>query len=95
MIGQAAQASTNAAPDVASGTNRVTLGPRPRGTAAEGGGSKAEMTDVEEKEAMGETEDVTMTETVNTTTTETGTETETGAPAAHDQSDSAQLPQVV
>jgi len=73
----------------------VTLGPRPRGTAAEGGGSEAEMTDVEEKEATGETEDVTMTETANTTATETGTETESGAPASNDQSDPAQLHQVV
>jgi len=74
----------NAATDVASGTNRVTLGPRPKGTAAEGGGSEAEMTDVEEKEATGETKDVTMTETANTTATETRTETETGAPALND-----------
>jgi len=74
-IGQAGQASTNAATDVASRPSRVTLGPRPRGTAAEGGGSEADMTDVEEDEAMWETDDFTMTETANTTATGTGTET--------------------
>jgi len=92
-IGQ--RASTNAATDVASGTNRVVLGPRPKGAAEEGGGggSEAEMEDVGEKEATGEAEDVTMTETANTTATETeiGAETELGALATNDQSHPAQL----
>ena len=35
------------ATDVASGTNRVILLPRPRGTVAAGGGNEAEITDVE------------------------------------------------
>jgi hypothetical protein len=52
----------------------------------EGGGSKAEMVDVGEKEATGESEDLMMTETVNTTATETeiGAETEMGALATND-----------
>jgi hypothetical protein len=37
----------NAAPDVASRTNRVMLSPRPKETAAVVGGSKAEMMDEE------------------------------------------------
>ena len=94
-IGQAGRASTNVATDVASGMKRVMLGPRPRGTAADGAGSEVEMTDVEEKEATGETEDVAMTETANTTATETETETETGAPASNDYCDPAKLRQVV
>jgi len=60
----------------------VALGRRPKGTAAEGGGSEADMADVEKKEATGEAEDVTMTETANTTATEIGTET--GAQATND-----------
>jgi len=86
MIGQ--RASTNAATDVASGTNRVVLGPRPKGAAeeGEGGGSEAEMEDVGEKEASGEAQDITMNETANTTATETkiGAETEMGALATND-----------
>jgi len=65
----AGRATTNAATDVASGTNRVMLGARPREPTAEGWGSKEEMTDGEEKEATGERKDVTMTETANPTTT--------------------------
>ena len=38
MIGQAGQASTNAATDVAFGTKRVVIGPRHGRIAAEGGG---------------------------------------------------------
>jgi hypothetical protein len=81
-IGQAGQAPTGATTGVVSGTNRVALGPRPKAAAAEGGGSEAEMADVEEKEATGEAEDVTMAETANTTATEIGTET--GAQATSD-----------
>ena len=54
---------------MASGTNRVALDPRPKRTAAEGGGSEGEMVDGEEKEATGDAEDVTMPETANTTAT--------------------------
>jgi hypothetical protein len=86
IIGQ--RASTNAATDVASGTNRVVLGPRPQGAAEEGGGggSEAEMENVGEKEEPGEAEDVTMTETANMTATEPeiGAETEMGALATND-----------
>jgi hypothetical protein len=86
IIGQ--RASTNAATDVASGTNRVVLGPRRKGAAEEvgGGGSEAEMEDVGEKEATGQAENVTMTETANTTASETeiGAETEMGALATND-----------
>ena len=81
-IGQAGQAPTGTTTGVVSGTNRVALGRRPKGTAAEGGGSEADMADVEKKEATGEAEDVTMTETANTTATEIGTET--GAQATND-----------
>jgi len=81
-IGQAGQAPTGATTGVVSGTNRVALGPRPKGTAAEGGVSEGEMADVEEKEATGEAEDVTMTENANTTATAIGTET--GAQATND-----------
>jgi len=94
-IGQAGQASTLTATDVASGTNRVVLGPRPEGTAAEGGGSEVEMADVEEVEAMAEVEDVTMTEPANTTATESGSETPVGALATSDSSVPAQLRWVV
>jgi len=52
------------------------LGSRPRGTTVEVGGSQAEMTDVEEKKATGDTEDSTMTDTTNTSATDTGIETE-------------------
>jgi len=51
-----------------------------------GGGSEAEMAVMEDKEAIGEAEDITMTETANMTATETeiGTETEMGARATND-----------
>jgi len=85
-MGQSVRAFTNAATDVASGTKREVLGPRPKGAAAEGGGSEAEMADVEDEVAMWEAEDISITETANTTATETatGTETEMGVLAANE-----------
>ena len=65
---------------MASKTNGVMHGPRPRGTAAQGGGGREEeMTDVEEMEAMGETEESTMSKSASTTAAETANEAETGA----------------
>ena len=78
MPGTARQAPTSEAMHMATGTNRVVLGPRFRGgSAAEGGCKEEEIADVEEEEATGEARDVMMTETetetetVNTATTET------------------------
>jgi len=61
-IGLAGRAPARAARDMATGSNRVVLGPRPQGV-AEGGGDEEEMADVEEEEAAGEARDVTMAET--------------------------------
>jgi len=88
-LGSAGRASENAATGVASGTNRMMLGHRPKGSAKEGGESGAELVDAEVEEATGEAEDVTM--TASATTAVTATETETGAPATNDWSDSARL----
>jgi len=74
-IGQAGEPPTEATTVVESGTNRVALGLRPKGTSADGGGSDAEMGEVEEKEVTGEAADIMMTETVNKTATEIGTPT--------------------
>ena len=86
QLGQAGRASRNAATDLASGTNRVALGPRAKGTTAKVGGSEAEMADVQEKEATGEAEDVMMTKTANTTAIETEIRTgnDMGALATND-----------
>jgi len=94
-MGLAGRASTNAASDVASGTNRVVLGHRPKDTAKVGWGSEAELVNGEEEEALGEVEDVTMTEIAPTPATETGTQTETRTLATNDLSDPAQLRYVV
>jgi len=74
---------------MASGTNRVVLGRRPRGgAAAERRSEEEKMTDVQGEEATGEGRDVVMTETetANTpvTATETQTETQAGALATND-----------
>jgi hypothetical protein len=86
--GLAGRAPKGEAMNVATGTNRVVLGLRPRGAAADGGSEEEEMADVEEEEATGEARDVTMTETeieiATTTATETETETEAGALATND-----------
>jgi hypothetical protein len=86
MIGQ--PASTNAATGEASGTNRVVVGPRPKGAAEEGGGrgSEAEMVEVWDKEATWEAEDITMTESANITATVNAicAETEIGPLATND-----------
>ena len=66
---------------------------RPKGTAKERRGSGAELVDAEEQEEMGEAEDITMTESA--TMAATGTETEAGGRATNDQSDVAQLRQVI
>ena len=72
---------------MATGSNRVVLGPRPQGV-AEGGGDEEEMADVDQEEAAGEARDVTMaeteTETATRTATDTETEIETGALATND-----------
>jgi hypothetical protein len=86
-IGLAGRAPARAARDMATGSNRVVLGPRPQGV-AEGGGDEEEMADVDEEEAAGEARDVTMaeteTETATRTATDTETEIETGALATND-----------
>jgi len=74
---------------VALGTNKAILGHSTEGTIKVEGGCGAEMVDSEDKEATGETEDVTMTECE--TMAPTATETETGAPATNNWSDPAQL----
>ena len=83
-IGLAGQASNNVASNIASGTHRVVLGQRPKGSAIDGGQSKAELVDAEKGEAIGEVEDITMTEIATTAVTATGTETETGALVTND-----------
>jgi hypothetical protein len=74
---------------MATGTNRVVLGRRPRGgAAADVGSEEEEMTDVQGEEATGEARNVVMTETKTATTaataTETETETEAGALATNE-----------
>jgi len=89
-IGLAGRAPLSAAQDMATGSNRVMLGPRPQGVAEGGGDEEEEMADVdeEEEEAAGEARDVTMaeteTETATRTTTDTETENGTGARATDD-----------
>jgi hypothetical protein len=61
---------------MATGSNRVVLGPRPQGV-ADGGGDEEVMGDVDEGEAAGEARDVTMAETETETATRTATDTET------------------
>jgi len=73
---------------MATGSNRVVLGPRPQGV-AEGGGDAGEMADVDEDdEAAGEAADVMMAEaeaeTATRTATDTETEIETGSLATND-----------
>jgi len=100
-IGLAGRAPTSAAQDMATGSNRVMLGPRPQGVAEGGGDEEEEMADVdeEEEEAAGEATDVTMAETEIDTVTRTATDTETeigtGARATDDLSDPAQLRKVI
>jgi hypothetical protein len=55
-------ASANAATGVASGSNRVMLRHKPKGTGKAAGGSGAELVVAEEEEATGKAEDITMTE---------------------------------
>jgi len=75
----AGRAPTSAAQDMAMGSNRVMLGPRPQGVAEGGGDEEEEMADVdeEEEEAAGEAGDVTIAETETETATRTPTDTET------------------
>jgi hypothetical protein len=68
---------------MATGSNRVVLGPRPQGV-AEGGGDEEEMADVDEEETAGEARDITMAETETETATDTETVIETGALATND-----------
>jgi len=97
----AGRAPTSAARDMATGSNRVVLGPRPQGVAEGVGDEEEEMADVdeEEEEGVGEATDVTMAETESETATRTATDTETEigmrARATNDQSDPAQLRKVI
>ena len=100
-IGLTGRAPPSAALDMATGSNRVMLGPRPY-RVAEGGGDEEEgMADVDEEEerAAGEAGDITMaeteTETATWTATDTDTEIGTGARATDDWSDPAQLRKVI
>jgi hypothetical protein len=70
------RAPARADQDMATGSNRVVLSPRPQGV-AEGGGDEEEMADVDNKEAAGGTRDVTMAETGTETTTRTAPDTKT------------------
>jgi hypothetical protein len=74
--------------NIATGTNRVVIGLRPREAAADVGSEEDEMADVEEEETTGTARDVTMTATAieiaTMTATETETETEVGALATNE-----------
>jgi len=85
-LARRSSANANAASDVASGTNRVVLGHRPRGIVTYGGRSEAELelVDVEEEGTMAEIEDITMTDIATTAGTLTASETATGALATND-----------
>jgi hypothetical protein len=101
QMGIAGQAPRTAAQDIATGSNRVVLGPRPQRVADGGGDEEEEIADVdkEEKGAAGYARNLTMaeTETVTATRTVTDTETEIGteAPAAAEYRDPAQLRKVI
>ena len=90
--GTSGLASMSDAAHMATGTNRVVLGHRPRGGRAADGGRK-EMADAKELEATGEARDVIMTDAEIPSTT--ATETEAGALATSNYSDPAQLPKVI
>jgi len=98
-MGLAGHVPMGEAMNIAMGTNRVVLGLRSKGAAAAGGSEEEEMADVEEEEATGEPRDVTMSETETKIATTTGTkteiDTEAGALATDDQSDPAQLREVI
>jgi hypothetical protein len=99
-IGLAGRAPTSAAQDMATGSNRVVLRPRPQGV-VEGGGDKEEMADEDDKEEQttGEARDITMAETETETATRTASDTEseieTGVLATNNLSDPAQLCKVL
>jgi hypothetical protein len=99
-IGLVGPGPTSAARDMATGSTRVVLGPRPQWV-AEGWGDEEAMADVdeEEEEALREGRDITMpeteTENVSRTATDTETEIETGALATIALSDPAQLRVVI
>jgi hypothetical protein len=84
---------------MATGTNRVALGPRPQVVAEGGGdGDEEEMADVDrEEEAARGARDITMAEIETATRTATAIETDskTGALATNDSSDPAQLRKVI
>ena len=81
ITGTAGRAPTSETTHIATGTNRVVLGHRPRGGGAADGG-REDIADAEEEEAMEEERDVMMTETEIATTT--ATESEAGALATND-----------
>jgi len=96
-IGLPGRVSASAAREIATGSIRVVLGPRPQWV-AEGRGDEEVMGDMDEEvEAAGAARDVTMaeTETASRTATETETETETGALATNDHRDPAHLRMVI
>jgi len=78
ITGLAGRALTSARRDIATGSNRVVLGPRPQGV-VEGGGDEEDRADVdeEEEEAAGEARDVTRADTETETSPRTATDTET------------------
>jgi len=76
-IGRPGQTPAGAARDMATGSNRVVLGPRPQRVVG-AGGDEEEMADVdEEEEAAGEARHVMMAEIETGTRTMTDTKTET------------------
>jgi len=91
----AGQASMNVATNVALGTNRVAIRYGLTGTAKEGGGSEADLADVEEEEATGHAEDFMMTEITTTATTDTLKDTETGLLGHGDYTNPIQLRSVI
>ena len=83
--GTTGRAPTSEDTHMATGTNRVVLGHRPRGGgAADGGRADGEMADAEEEEATGEVRDVMMTDTEIASTPATETEPEAGTLAPKD-----------
>jgi len=76
---------TSVAMHIATGMNRVVLGPRHKGVTTDGG-SKEQMANVEQEVAMGEARDIRVarTEIAPKTITETETETKMGALATND-----------
>jgi hypothetical protein len=94
-MGLAGLAPTGEAMNRAKETNRVVLGPMPRGAGADGGIEKEEMADMDEEEGMWVAGNVTMTKTESEFATmsasESATETEAGARSTKDYCDPTHL----